>query len=47
MDTKQMIAEIRKIIARCKASEKAIYEALLEEAESWQMRMDELEEDDG
>jgi hypothetical protein len=38
-----MIAEIRRIVARCKSSERACYEALVEESEGWRARLEELE----
>lgn len=46
MSTKQMIDEIRKIVGRCTASEAACLEALLEEAEGWRMRLEELDEEE-
>lgn len=49
MTTEKMLDEIRKLIAKCDASELSTYEALLEEAEGWRMRADLLEhgENDG
>jgi hypothetical protein len=43
---KRMLDEFRASIRRCSASERAVYEALVEEAEGWKMRLDELEEED-
>ena len=45
VNTETMIREIRKIISKCTASERELYEVLLNEAEGWEMRLDELEED--
>jgi hypothetical protein len=46
VNAKQMIEQVRAIIARCDASEKDAYEALLEEAEGWKMRLEELEDEE-
>lgn len=41
----KMLNEIRRSISRCTATERDTYEALVEEAEGWKMRLEELEED--
>ncbi len=48
MTIERMLEEVRDVIARCDASEKETYEALLDEAAGWEMRLRELEaeEDD-
>lgn len=47
MSTKQMIEQIRTIISKCTDSEKATYEALVDEASGWEMRLEELEDEEG
>lgn len=46
MTIKQMLEEIRKIIGQCKADEKSTMEALVDEAEGWKMRLQELEDEE-
>jgi hypothetical protein len=46
MNIREALNEIRRIMSRCNASEKELYEALCEEAEGWQMRLQELQEED-
>lgn len=42
----RMLDEIRKAICRCDGpSERDVYEALMAEAEVWQMRLQELEDE--
>jgi len=45
MTIKKMLEEIRRIIGQCTASEKETYEALVDEAAGWEMRLEELEEE--
>lgn len=49
MTAKQVIDELRKLMARCTDSEYALYDTLIDESEGWHMRLEELkgEEDDG
>lgn len=44
---KMMLEKIRRVIAACNAPEKMVMEALCGEAEGWEMRLAELEDDDG
>ncbi len=46
MTTQKVIDEIRKLMARCTDSEKELYEALVDEASGWEMRLQELERED-
>jgi hypothetical protein len=46
MTTKQVIAEIRKVMAKHKGSERDLYEQLCAEAEGWEMRLQELDEEE-
>lgn len=39
----QMLDQIRGIIAKCSGSEEEVYTALVSEAEGWEMRLQELE----
>jgi hypothetical protein len=45
MKIEEMLSAIGDIIGRCEASELEVYEALLEEAEGWRMRLQELRAD--
>ena len=45
-DIKTMLEEIRQAMARCTAPEKAVFEALTAEAEGWNMRLEELEDEE-
>ena len=44
--TREMIQQIRDVIARCDATEYDVYHALCNEASGWAMRLEELEDDD-
>lgn len=44
MNTEQMLIEIRSLIAKCRAPEREVYEALCSEADGWEMRLQELDE---
>jgi hypothetical protein len=44
MTIEQMLDQIRSVMAKCKAPEKEVYEALCCEAEGWEMRLRELED---
>ncbi len=46
MTIQEMLKEINRIIAKCEASEKDTYEALVAESEGWSMRLDEIEEEE-
>lgn len=46
MTTDEMLTEIRRVIARCDAGEKDTYEALCAEAEGWEMRLREFEDEE-
>jgi hypothetical protein len=43
MNIEEMLAEIRNIISLCKEPERDVLEALLAEAEGWEMRWQEFE----
>lgn len=45
-ETQRMIEKIRTAMAQCNASEREVYEALCDEATGWQMRLEELEDED-
>lgn len=42
-----MIDKIRIIVGNCTDPELECYEALMEEADGWQMRLDELNDEEG
>lgn len=44
--TEEMLSRIRDAIRQCHCDECAVYAALVEEAESWKMRLEELEEEE-
>lgn len=41
-----MIDSIRATISQCDASEREVFEALMSESEGWEMRLQELDDDD-
>lgn len=43
---KEMLEKVRKAISECKAPEKDMYEELVAEAEGWNMRLQEIEEEE-
>lgn len=45
MDVKDYIDQIRDTIGRSTCDERALYEALMAEAEGWKMRLQELEDE--
>jgi len=45
MHVRTMIERIREIIAKSDGTEKETYEALMEEADGWKMRLEELEDE--
>lgn len=47
MSIKQTINAIRSAIARCKATERELYEELVAESEGWKMRLQELYDEAG
>jgi hypothetical protein len=42
----KMMEKIRNTIAECKADEKAVLEELVAEAEGWNMRLEEIEQEE-
>jgi hypothetical protein len=46
MNVQQMIENIRKIISQCTAPEREVFEALMSEADGWEMRLQELKEEE-
>jgi hypothetical protein len=42
----KMLDEIRQAVGRCNEPEKEVLEELISEADGWQMRLDELNEED-
>lgn len=45
MTIQNLLVEIRKLISKCKGSEKEMYEELMAEAEGWKARLEELEDE--
>lgn len=45
MTAKEIVNQLRRLMALCTDSEYTLYDALTEEAEGWKMRLDELEEE--
>lgn len=46
VNTKEVIQAIRTAMSRHKGSEKELYEALVDEASAWEMRLEELENEE-
>ena len=46
MNTKEVIEAIRNIMAEHKGAERELYEALVDEASGWKMRLEEIEQEE-
>ena len=47
MTAEQTVDAVRDVIARSTCSEREVYELLMSEAEGWQMRLQELDREEG